>query len=102
MLWPELLSYFGDPNISSVQSELRLVDGIFGPSNLLGQERLGLWGIGVTKVPWFTPTFSYCAWYVFCPVRRIYHTRFTLVADSNFGSHPEQCIRQITFIQRAR
>lgn len=64
LLWQELLAYFGDPNLTSVQLELRLAEGIFGPSNLPGQNRLGLWGVGVTKVPWFTPTFSYCAWYV--------------------------------------
>lgn len=58
----ELQVYFGDPSLTAVQSEMRLVNGIFAPSNISQQLRLGLWGIGLVKAPWFTPGFSYCSW----------------------------------------
>lgn len=58
----EFLYYFGDPRLTSVQSEMRLVNGIFGPSNISQQVRLGLWDIGLLKVPFATPGISYCSW----------------------------------------
>ncbi|KAK9831142.1 hypothetical protein WJX74_004743 [Apatococcus lobatus] len=59
---PELLAYFGNASLTAVQSELQLVNGIFGPSSIGQQARLGLWGIGVLKSAWFAPGFSYCSW----------------------------------------
>ncbi|KAK9864492.1 hypothetical protein WJX84_005112 [Apatococcus fuscideae] len=58
----ELLEYFGDPNLTTSEAEQRLLGGIYGPSGLPAQYRLGLWSIGLAKVPWFTSNSSYCTW----------------------------------------
>ncbi len=58
-----LLQYFGDPTLSLTQAKLRLADGVLSPNPALNQQtRLGIYGLGLTKVPWFTANYSYCSW----------------------------------------